>query len=361
MSNVVLGVLACGAVFVACSRGPSKTAPPPLTAGSKGSSSSGAGGGGSGAGGGVSTSGGGDTGHDIPEGPSCEGGLDCHGISCCQSIAVPGGTFPMGRGLDGSDAHAGATDELSEHAVTVAGFALDTFEVTVGRFRKFVDAFDGTPPMASAGAHPLVANSGWQATWSASLADSRATLVSRLKCSPESQTWSDAVGADENAAINCVSWFEAAAFCAWDGGRLPTEAEWEYAACGGSENRLYPWGADDPSSNEALASHGSSEGGSLLEVGSHPSGNGRWGHRDLAGGMFEWNLDWYDAAWYGAGGAACVNCADINGASSRVLRGGSWLNEATRLRAAARIGDTPANRSENSGFRCARGLASGSL
>ncbi len=339
---------------------------PPLKTGSQASSSSGttsvggggAGAGGAGGGGGATGGGGADAG--IPEGPSCAGGLDCGGTSCCQSIVVPGGTFPMGRSLAGSDASAGASDELSEHAVTVAGFALDTFEVTVGRFRRFVDAFDGAPPAIGAGAHPLIANSGWQATWSSSLADSRETLVSGVKCSPDSQTWSDAADADESAAINCVSWFEAAAFCAWDGGRLPTEAEWEYAAAGGSENRLYPWGADDPSSNAALASQVSGDGSALLPVGSHPAGNGKWGHRDLAGGMFEWNLDWYDAAWYGGGGAACVNCADINGASSRGLRGGSWLTDASRLRAAARLGDTPSNRSVNGGFRCARGLASGS-
>ena len=361
MQNVALGALACGAVFVACIGDPPKNAPPPtLTSGAGASSSGGTSGGGGGSGGGgASTGGGGGAGGEIPEGPSCEGGLDCGGTSCCQSIRVPGGAFPMGRSLGGSDAYAGANDELSEHAVTVAGFALDTFEVTVGRFRRFVDAFDGTPPAAGAGAHPLIQNSGWQAMWSSSLADSRATLVSGVKCSPDSQTWSDVAGADENAAINCVSWFEATAFCAWDGGRLPTEAEWEVAACGGSENRLYPWGADDPSSNAAFASHVSSDGTSLLKVGSHLLGNGRWGHRDLAGGMFEWNLDWYDAAWYGGGGAACVNCADINGASSRVVRGGSWLSEGPRLRAAARLGDTPSNRSENAGFRCARALAGG--
>ena len=180
--------------------------------------------------------------------------------------------------------------------------------------------------------------------------------MSDVKCSLDHQTWSDAPDADEEAAINCVSWFEAAAFCIWDGGRLPSEAEWEYAAGGGSENRLSPGGEGDPSSNAALASSLNSAGTSRLAVGSHPSGNGRWENRDLAGGMFEWNLDWYDAAWYGGGGAACANCANINGASSRVLRGGSWLNEANRLRAAARIDATPANRSENGGFRCARRL-----
>jgi formylglycine-generating enzyme required for sulfatase activity len=368
--NAVLGMLACGAIFVACATKPVQTAPPRAsTSGAQVTSSSGAsmtgdggaggadpsGDGGSGGSGG-SGGGGGSGGDALAEGPSCTGGLDCGGTSCCQRLAVPGGTFPMGRSLGGSDAYAGPGDELSEHLVTVSGFALDAFEVTVGRFRKFVDAFDGTPPAVGAGAHPLIANSGWRESWSASLADSRATLMSQLSCSPDQQSWSDAAGAHEDAAINCVSWFEAAAFCAWDGGRLPTEAEWEYAASGGKENRLYPWGGDDPVLNPARAASADSGATALLAVGSHPAGNGRWGHRDLAGGELEWNLDWYDAAWYGGGGVACVNCADINGTESRVLRGGSWLSDASRLRAAARLGSDPAARGENSGFRCARGL-----
>lgn len=286
---------------------------------------------------------------------SCGKGLDCGGVSCCDVITVPGGSFMMGRGEDGADAYAaGVDDELPEHTANMGSFALDTFEVTVGRFRAFVNAFDGTPPAVGAGANPNLSDSGWQAEWNTSLATSQAMLLSNLKCSETYQTWTDAPGANENMAINCVSWFEAAAFCAWDGGRLPTEAEWEYAASGGSENRLYPWGTDDPTVNTALSNSADSDGSPRVAVGSHPTGNGKWGHRDLAGGMFEWNLDGYNAAWYGGGGAQCSNCANLSDRSYRVLRGGSWLTDASFMRGAARLNDSPVNRAYNTGFRCAR-------
>jgi formylglycine-generating enzyme required for sulfatase activity len=260
----------------------------------------------------------------------------------------------MGRGLSGPDAHAGANDELPEHTVSVASFALDTFEVTVSRFRKFAAAFDGTPPKPGAGAHPLIANSGWQAAWDVDLAATQAALLANLKCNATNETWTDAAGANESAAINCVSWFEAVAFCVWDGGRMPTEAEWEYAAAGGQENRLYPWGSQDPAVTTTLANFLGSDDDPFLPVGSHPSGKARWGHRDLAGGMFEWNLDWYDAAWYGGGGAGCKNCANISGSAYRVVRGGSWLTGPEALRSAARLEAAPSDRSYNLGFRCAR-------
>ena len=380
---VGLGLASCVGVFVACSSDPAPTPGLKLSSGSSSSSSgtgghasstssSSSGGGGKGTGGsaaggggaggssssssgsGSSSSSGGGGGGAGP-GLSCMGGLDCGGVSCCDNVGLPGGAFPMGRSVGGTDAYvAGGGEELPEHAVTVAPFTLDTFEVTVGRFRKFAAAFDGTPPAAGAGAHPLIPNSGWQASWNGSLAASQAALIANLGCDAASQTWTDAAGADESMPMNCVTWFEAAAFCAWDGGRLPTEAEWEYAAAG-SDNRLYPWGSDNPSVNKALADHSGSDASPFLAVGTHPAGKGKWGHQDLGGGMFEWVLDWYDGAWYGGGGASCVNCADINGNSYRVLRGGSWLTGTAMLRAAARMDDTPSNRSQNSGFRCARG------
>ncbi|HQY59964.1 MAG TPA: SUMF1/EgtB/PvdO family nonheme iron enzyme [Polyangiaceae bacterium] len=81
--------------------------------------------------------------------PSCAAGLTCQGRDCCESLVVPGGTFPMGRSEAGTDACPPATfcasDDQPEHAVTVSSFVLDTFEVTVGRFRAFVDAYGGPP------------------------------------------------------------------------------------------------------------------------------------------------------------------------------------------------------------------------
>lgn len=289
---------------------------------------------------------------------SCAGntvtcGTDPDPQGCCASLLVPGGTFPMGRCVppDGgtcSDSYAsGSSSELPEHAATVATFRLDKYEVNVGRFRQFVAAYPNSKPHAGAGANPLVVSSGWNSAWDASLPADQAALTAGLKCGSY-PTWTDAPAANEGKAINCVDWYEAFAFCAWDGGRLPTEAEWEYAAAGGAENRLYPWGNAAPSSGYANYS-----GNGVAGVGSY-GGIGKWGQFDLAGNVWEWVFDGYDASWYSGGGNGCNNCAQLGG-GSRVLRGGSWINIGDYLRAANRSNLTPSGRYDGDGFRCARG------
>ncbi len=288
------------------------------------------------------------------EGPSCAGGLDCGGVSCCKSIELPGGTYQMGRSAvsGASDYYSrGYFNELPEHPATVAGFSLDKYEVTVGRFRKFVAQYTGAAPAAGEGAHPLIAGTGWQSAWNVSLSTSQAALKTNLACDESYQTWTDSVSANERHAINCVSWYEAMAFCIWDGGRLPTEAEWEYAAAGGSENRLYPWGSQAPDGTRANFSEGANT--PYTDVGSTPRGEGRWGQSDLSGGMWEWAYDGYDALWYGKNNP-CNNCAGIASGSNRVTRGGSWFYVATSLRAAIRHDVHPTKRNDIIGFRCAR-------
>lgn len=302
-----------------------------------------------------------------PESPSCEGGLDCKGVSCCETILVPGGSFPMGRSVNGTDAAPNIPigAEGPEHTATVADFELDAFEVTVGRFRNFVDAYTGAPPAPGAGAHPRIAGSGWQKAWNEHMAPSREELIARVRCQPDPEnglkqwTYDDD---DEQMAINCVSWYEAFAFCAWDGGWLPTETEWEYAAAGGDENRLFPWGGKDPESNPDLATLLESYPGPdcytedcrpMVAVGAHPAGNGRWGHRDLAGSMWEWTLDGWDPAWYSGGGAHCDSCANLDGSAGHSVRGGGWWDVYPLLRAADR-GPGPSIRNDTTGFRCAR-------
>jgi sulfatase modifying factor 1 len=131
----------------------------------------------------------------------------------------------------------------------VSDFRLDTYEVTVGRFRKFVAAYSQTMIAAGAGANPNNASdTGWSTAWNASLDAGSEALATALKCFGSYQTWTDAPGsaAAESLPINCIDWFEAEAFCIWDGGRLPTEAEWNYAAAGGTQQRVYPWGSTAP-------------------------------------------------------------------------------------------------------------------
>lgn len=141
------------------------------------------------------------------------------------------------------------------------------------------------------------------------------------------------------------------AFCIWDGGRLPTEAEWEYVAVGGADNRLYTWGSQAP--DPTLANFSAGANTQFLGVGSTSSGDGRWGHSDLAGGMWEWTYDWYDSDWY-AKSNPCDDCAKTTSGSFRVLRGGSWNLDASYLRAAYRYKYNPAYHYNTFGFRCAR-------
>ncbi len=107
-------------------------------------------------------------------------------------------------------------------------------------------------------------------------------------------TWTSSPSGNENLPINCVSWFEGLAFCIWDGGFLPSETEWEYAAAGGSEQRTYPWGTTAPDCAHAnFVLDGASCSGTSTHsnpVGSLPVGDGVWEHSDLAGNVREWCL-----------------------------------------------------------------------
>ena len=246
--------------------------------GSGGGSGSGSGSGGSSSGGGPGSSGGAgrdagsdgggsDGGADAgPPMPSCAPGgpglSNCGGAveSCCTTLAVPGGTYdrtynPLDtNGNVTLTADGGPTGEADPAGVS--GFRLDKYQVTVGRFRQFVEAVlsgDGglawTPPAGSGkhthlnGGNGLNCDAGWlRAGWVTSDNGNIAPTNANLAC-PGDGTWTDTPGSQENLPINCVNWYEAYAFCIWDGGFLPSEAEWEYAAAGGSQQREYPWGS----------------------------------------------------------------------------------------------------------------------
>ncbi len=281
-------------------------------------------------------------------GQSCAAGLTCgEGESCCASLDVPGGTFLMGS-LD----EEGHLDERPEHEVTVSPYSLDKFEVTVGRFRSFVVGWDYLPPPPGAGAHPRISGSGWRSAWNDRLPKTQAELESWLDCG-DGETWTLMVDA---LPVSCVSWYEAFAFCAWDGGRLPTEAEWEYAAAGGDENRKYPWGWAPPT--PSLATYDCNFDGTpnvcsasdIPPAGSSPAGAGRWGHQALAGSIREWVLDVYDLYSYDE----CNDCANTQNIPVRVMRGGGWYVNEQFLRAAYRASGSSTNHAFGVGFRCSR-------
>jgi formylglycine-generating enzyme required for sulfatase activity len=292
-------------------------------------------------------------------GQSCAGLTTmCQGESCCTNIVIPGGKFMMGRGAAGSDACPdpdGGTcyeDEQPEHEVTVASFTLDRYEVTVGRFRKFVEAYTGQKLQSDKGAHPLIAGTGWDSSWNTKLPNTQDALITSVSCytnTPAYQNWTDTAGEKEAAAMNCITWFEAFAFCIWDGGRLPTEAEWEYAAAGGSENRLYPWGGEPP--DETRANHFATVvGQASIPVGSKPAGAGRWTHQDLLGGVAEWTFDWFGD--YSPDPQ--TNPANLTPSTWRITRGSAFPYKAKYLRNTIRDGEQPADPDRTYGFRCAR-------
>jgi len=299
--------------------------------------------------GGLSGDAGGDDAQTIDAAPSCaDAGFTCAGGDCCQSPLVEGGTF-----LRSNESTAPAT---------LSDFRLDRFKVTVGRFRAFVGAGGGratNPPAIGAGAHPGIPSSGWDPSWNAFLPATDADLgVQLVQCA--NPTWTDQPALQESLPITCITWYLAFAFCAWDGGRLATEAEQNYAAAGGSEQRVYPWSfpADAAVIDPTYANYGCTDAGLMCidAVGAHsPRGDGRWGQADLVGSMLEWQLDWGAPNTYSVPCTDCallIDVADAGMRSDRPLGGFSY--PANLQYTYLRNSDPPASLTAARGMRCAR-------
>jgi len=272
----------------------------------------------------------------------------------CGMVPIPGGTFTMGEASPAYDA------APVQSNVTVGNFAIDAYEVTVARFRLWVTAgrpVPSGPVMYRGGPLPF---------------EGTVNTVEELRTyymgtAPDSRcNWN--ASDREDHPINCVNWSTAQAFCVWDGGRLPTQAEWEFAARG-SAGRIFPWGGmtgDTPTNAQACWSGAGMSRTSTCVVGSLPAGDAPGGIHDLAGNVWEWNADRYSTYFSMPpdGGQTCWDNTAANNTicnergsrpGVRVLRGGSWGNTyAADLRAASRGYVTPAYRTPGVGFRCAR-------
>ena len=269
----------------------------------------------------------------VAVGTSCGIGLSCSATqTCAQNDAVAmvsftGGTFQMG-----SPVGQGGSNENPQHFVTVGSFALDKTEVTIAQYGAFYSAL-------AVGQQCSAANG---TEFSCGQPDTSAGC-----------NWG--VSGLESQPANCVDWQQASAYCAWAGKRLPTEAEWEFAARSGGLDQIWPWGSATVDCSLAMFDDGGGSGcgtGATAQPCSKSAGNSAQGVCDLAGNVAEWCADWYDLY------SDVTQTNPMGPASSpdgtRAVRGGSWSDTAQFLRAVARASALPTARTAPTGFRCAK-------
>lgn len=320
--------------------------------------------------------------------------------SSSQNIKIAGSSFEGMKWIGGGEFWLGASDnegrpdEYPQHRVRLNGFWIDETEVTNAQFRKFVDA---TGYITTA-----EKNVEWEELkkqlpeGSPKPADSllmAASLVFTPTAKPValddvSQWWTwkkgtnwkhphgpgSSIIAKDNYPVVHISWDDAQAYCKWTGKRLPTEAEWEFAARGGLSGNSYPWG------NEAIES---AKPKANTWQGSFPNSNTNWdgfygsspvktfppnsyGLYDMAGNVWEWCSDWYDANYYNQQkDQVLINPQGSNktydpmepGISKKIIRGGSFLCHASYCkgyRVSSKMKSSPDTGLEHTGFRCVK-------
>ncbi len=276
-------------------------------------------------------------------------------------VRLSGGRFLMGT--DDADAYS-QDGEGPMHEVEIGPFLVDRYAVSNARFRAFV---------AATGYVTEAERFGWSFVFAGLLPDNFPP-TRRVAHAP---WWRQVHGADwrhpegpqsqiadrPNHPVVHVSWNDAMAFCRWAGTRLPTEAEWEYAARGGLRQRRYPWGDELEPGGEhrmnvwqgrfpTLNTCADGYYGTAPVDAFPPNGYGLY---NMTGNVWEWCGDWFSRDYYRH--APRLDPTGPRQGSQRVIRGGSYLSHRSysyRYRVSARAANTPDSATGDLGFRCVR-------